>query len=209
MGIENRGDRFTVLVVCSGNICRSPIAEQLLRSRLGGASAPWVRLLSAGTIAQDGTAMTPEAAEVSRRYGGDPSGHAAVAVTPQLVDDADLILTAAREHRAEVVSLVPRASRRTFTVREFARLLGAIDADELSAIANAEDLVVAAAARRGFTPPLADVLDDDIEDPYLQSSEVYDRVGAQLDAAVTTIAAALGPIVLRIDSTNSPTAKNN
>ncbi|ANJ26267.1 hypothetical protein [Agromyces aureus] len=126
---------MNVLVVCTGNICRSPVAEQVLAARLADAGAEGVSVSSAGTGALVGHPMTPEAAMLSVRYGADPAGHAARQLTEQLVLDADLVLTATRAHRAQVAELVPRAARRAYTLREFARVVayladeGELDAD--------------------------------------------------------------------------------
>jgi protein-tyrosine phosphatase len=186
---------FTVLIVCTGNICRSPIAEQLLRARLEAFGAT-ISISSAGTTAVSGQQMTPEAAALSSSYGGIPGGHAARRLTADQVASANLVLTATREHRAEVVSLLPRSSRYSFTIRQFARLLST--ARELafedpaptaagSSRASLVGLVGAVASSRGYAPPLVDPSRDDVEDPYLQSQSVYDRVGRDIDAAVTEI----------------------
>lgn len=177
---------FTILVVCTGNICRSPLAEQLLRSRLASAGEPF-RLLSAGTIADDGAPMEPDAATESQRYGGSPAHHRSRLLTPAQISAANLVLTATRAHRAAVVSLVPRASRYTFTLKEFAALVASIADQELSGLPDAMSVVEAAAAQRGF----AQHVDDDIDDPYRQPAEVYARVGAEIDEAVRVAAAAL------------------
>ena len=148
-------------------------------------------MLSAGTIAEPGQAMVEEAAELSRRYGGLPDGHAATMLTPQLIDRSQLVLTATREHRAAVVSLLPRASRYAFTLNEFARLVASLEPSELEQIPDAAGLVPAAAAQRGFAPPPANPDDADIADPYRQSMEAFERAGAEIDRAVTTIVAGL------------------
>jgi protein-tyrosine phosphatase len=101
-----------------------------------------------------------------------------------------LVLTATRDHRAAVASLVPRASRYAFTLNQFARLAASTARAELDAITDPLDRVAAIAARRGFAPP-EHPDDDDIDDPYLEPIEVYERVAAQIDAATRVIAAAL------------------
>jgi len=207
-----------VLVVCTGNICRSPVAEQVLTARLRAAGIDDVTVTSAGTSAPVGAPMTPEAAALSVRFGADPAGHAARQLTPQLVQDADLVLTATRAHRAQIAELVPRAARRAYTLREFARVLafladdGAIDDDvtEPDSILGRLDLdrpalgipnpgtasplqraTDAAARSRGLAPPPSDPNDDDILDPYRAPIAVYDEAGRLIDDAVDAIVSAL------------------
>ncbi|WEO77976.1 low molecular weight phosphatase family protein [Cryobacterium sp. SO2] len=195
---------FTILVVCTGNICRSPVAERLLRAQTAALGLP-VLVHSAGTQSMVGHDMTPEAAQLAQHYGADSLGHRSKQLTEQQIRDADLILTATREHRSKVVSLYPRAARYTYTINQVARLLPAAveslaDPDGLSTtlVELAETprpdfatqlraLVAEVAATRGFSPPPALPEDDDIEDPYRQSTAVYARVGAVLNATVTQI----------------------
>lgn len=179
------GSTFNVLMVCSGNICRSPIAEQLLRARTAGHS---IVVSSAGVIADPGAPMTEEAARVSRRYGGEPDGHRARLLTRAHLGDADLVLTATRAHRGTVVQLVPRMSRRAFTLSEFARLVSAVPEHEWGSFEDAAALVDAVRALRGFVPPPDEPDDDDIEDPYRKPVEVYETVGARLHDEVGVIA---------------------
>jgi protein-tyrosine phosphatase len=198
---------FTVLLVCTGNICRSPLAEQLLRARFAAAGIPGV-IHSAGTGALVGYPMTSEAALLSRRYGGDPSRHTARQLTPHLIETADLILTATRQHRGYTVSLVPRALRHTFSLNQFARLIAAFEtthpnsaAETAEAAGTAEiartaetagtlrAYVADIAATRGIVPPAMRAVDDDIVDPYRQSQAIYDEAGNAIDSAVATIAA--------------------
>jgi protein-tyrosine phosphatase len=177
---------FTILVVCSGNICRSPLAEQLLRARLAGA-ADRFHLSSAGTIADDGVPMTNQAAALSTQYGGAPAGHRSRLLTAVQIESADLVLTATRAHRAAVVSLVPRASRYTFTLKEFAALVDSLDHEDLASLTDPASVIEAAAAQRGY----AQHDDDDIEDPYRRSDDVYERVAMLTAEVVRTAAAAL------------------
>jgi protein-tyrosine phosphatase len=165
------GDTFRVLHVCTGNICRSPMAEHLMRSglavRLGPAADRFV-VESAGTWGHTGSAMEPYALSTLESYGVDGGSFTARELVAEHVVAADLVLGATREHRAAAVVLHPRAAARTFTLREFARLAGAVDVATLpngDPVERARALVRAAAANRGLVPP-ATPKDDDLADPY-------------------------------------------
>ncbi|SKC70386.1 low molecular weight phosphatase family protein [Plantibacter cousiniae (nom. nud.)] len=179
--------QFSVLFVCTGNICRSALGAQLLKARLDGAGVTagghLIRVSSAGTGMQPELTMPREVVEQSRRFGGDPSNHVARQLDRDIVAEADLILTATREHRSDVARLLPRASRVTFTVPQFARLIA-----ETEPAADLRELVASVAAERGLVPPPANPDDDDIEDPYRRSSETYERVGAQIKEFIDIIA---------------------
>jgi len=179
---------FSVLAVCSDKICRSRLAAQLLRARFEAAGVPAV-VRSAGTSAVDGSDMTPQAAALSVEYGGTGTGHVARQLTSELVADADLVLTATREHRHAVVALHPRAARYAYSLTQFARLIGAVDLDTLGALESdgLSALLSEVAANRGYVPPPARPALDDIIDPYQKRQKIYDEAGRAIDAAVTTI----------------------
>jgi protein-tyrosine phosphatase len=186
---------FAIVTVCTGNICRSPFAEHALRERLRGLDSAEVR--SAGTRARTDENATPEAVTVGRRAGLDLTTHRAHALSD---DDlgADLILALSREHRREVISLLPRASRRTFTLREFAALTTAVTADDLiearrtGGAAPADILretVRAVAACRGLVPLTPEELD--VADPYLRPPSAYERMSRDILPAVDAVASLL------------------
>ncbi|WP_439690105.1 low molecular weight phosphatase family protein [Curtobacterium sp. SP.BCp] len=179
-----------VLFVCSGNLCRSPLGAQVLTARLGR-DAPAFTVESAGTIAQDGAPMDEAAAAQSRRLGGSPDDHRARYLTPAIAGAADLVLTAERAHRAAVVSLAPRATKRAFTIVQFARVLGALEPADLSGVSTVPELVERVARLRGSVPPPVDPADDDVDDPYRRSTATHARVADEIGAAVATIADAL------------------
>jgi protein-tyrosine phosphatase len=184
-----------VLVVCTGNIARSPLAERLLQARLDAAGVDAV-VSSAGTGALVGRPMTPEAAEIATRLGANPDGHVARQLTPQLLADADLVLTASRPHRAEVASLLPKASRKSFTMREFARVAEYLANDPTAdvppgAVGSPAALIESVALSRGFAPPPETPEDDNVVDPYRRPIEVYDEAGRLIDAATASIVTAL------------------
>ena len=94
-----------VLFVCTGNICRSPLAASLLERAVQSRSLTDVTVSSAGTGAWDGAPASEGAYLVALEGGLDLSGHRARLLTRELVEQADLILTMARHHRARVDEL--------------------------------------------------------------------------------------------------------
>ncbi|MBE7189341.1 hypothetical protein [Jatrophihabitans endophyticus] len=183
---------FSVLFVCTGNICRSPMGERLFAARTHGYDRAEIIATSAGTNGLTGYPMDLPSASVLREFGGDPEGHSARRVeTADL--DADLVLTATRDHRSALLRIAPLAFRRTFTMREFGRLGSGLaepadppDEDGLRA------RVREVAAQRGFAVPPDDPALDDIGDPYGGSMELTRLAGRQVDDAVDAAIRALG-----------------
>jgi protein-tyrosine phosphatase len=181
-------------MVCTGNICRSPVMERLLAARLddrlGAAGAARFEISSAGTWGMVGESIAPEAAETLISMGGDPSDFAAREIAAEMIRDADLILTATRDHRRLVVTQEPRAAGRTLTVREFARLLAPVTPADVDGRVSTDDpvermtaIVALALAQRGLVP-LGDPVDDDIADPYRQDRSAYLRAASEIDTAL-------------------------
>ncbi len=180
-----------VLLVCTGNICRSPAAEVLLREHWGG---EWeVSISSAGTQAMVGSPVySPIRRALQDRDLPDDRVFAARQLTAEMVANADLVLVMTREHRAAVVSLYPAAVRRTFTLREFARV-AALAAPGLApgTVAQRLTALIPVAARlRGKSP--ASAADDAIEDPYGKGLPVCTAVVDRIEAAVDDIVAIVG-----------------
>lgn len=172
---------FTVLFVCTGNICRSALAERLARGYLDdalGNAASAIRLTSAGTDAVVGAGVHPDTALVLAGFGGDPDGHAARQLVDDMAIDADLTLALTRGHRRAVLKAAPRALSRTFTLREAADLTGLVGDDAaLTGDSYAErcrSLVKALAAARSRRNKGAA---DDVPDPIGAAQEVHQQAG--------------------------------
>lgn len=172
---------FRVLVVCIGNVCRSPLAERLLASRLPEGFS----VSSAGVGALVGSAMSPEVVRHLEEYGGTADGFAARQLTPLMVEESDLILTATAAIRSRVLEDSPRALRRTFTVRELAALLEVLEPEEGPTDPTA--VVARAAAERSR----AGLDDYDVPDPYRRGDEAHALAAKLMAEAVDRIAKGL------------------
>lgn len=202
---ERRGipahSRFRILHVSTGNVCRSPITERLTRhalaARLDGPLAGGLLVESAGTWGHEGAPMEEHAATVLADYGADPSGFTGRELLDEHVIRADLVLTATRDHRAQVISMGHSAGLRTFTLKEFTRLVRAIDPATLPApesvggVADrARALVQAAAALRGWLlAPSAEA--DEVYDPYGAPITYFRSVGEEISDALDPVVTAL------------------
>lgn len=183
---------FRLLFVSTGSVCRSPVAERLARHQLAcrlGDEASRIQVDSAGTWGHEGSAMEPHAAQTLLDYGGDPSGFRGRELLAEHVAGADVILTAAREHREQVVALEPGAIRRVFTMKEFARLAAAADHGRLPTadlVDRARALVLQAAAmRRRLRAAWPE--DDDVADPYGAPMYAYRTCVAEIAATLEPI----------------------
>ncbi len=106
-----------ILFVCTGNVCRSPIAEYLLKKHLNGAGR-WV-VGSAGTCALENQPPTPAAVAVMAEHGIDISGHRSRPLTRQLVEQARVIVAMTAAHARAVSLLYPPAVEKTFVIGSF------------------------------------------------------------------------------------------
>ena len=183
---------FKILTVCTGNVCRSPLAEALLRSEL--ASVP-VQVSSAGTRALIDAPMTDQNIAIAQRQtGAQPQPHRARQLRPEHLQEADLVLALSRSHQREAVEMLPAVSRYVFTLREFGRLAEALrtEAPVMRSMedggARIREAVSFIAQMRGSVPPAAQAEDDDVIDPYKLSDEIYEQSAAQIVPAVGAIA---------------------
>jgi protein-tyrosine phosphatase len=156
-----------ILFVCTGNICRSPMAERLASAYGARLEFQNFRASSAGTRAVKGHPIQVYAARVLEKLGGDSSGFAARQLTPAIAADADLVVTMTMAHRDKVLELVPQQLHRTFTLREAARL---------ASHCNARNVGDLAACR--LRSPAMEL--SDIPDPIGHDEAYFAMVGAQI-----------------------------
>ncbi|CAB4704061.1 MAG: hypothetical protein F2772_01680 [Actinobacteria bacterium] len=178
-----------VLIVCTANVCRSPMAAALL-SQHGTNIGVELQVRSAGTHA-DTMAVDPLAVSTMSSLGLDISRHIPRALSRQIIDDdgADLVLTMCREHLRVVATTAPGSFRRTFTVKEFARRL--VSADVVQGDILAVKLALVGEGRNA-RDLLGDSPADDVADPYGLSLEQHHTCATELDALMRTIATNLG-----------------
>jgi protein-tyrosine-phosphatase len=183
-----------ILLICTGNICRSPMALGFLADRSGRLLDGALIVRSAGTWARPGSPPTPEAEASVAERGIDISDHRSTPVSSDLIGWADLIITMTAEHRDEVLDMTPDADDRTFTLKELVALLGALPPPEVersreALLARVDEASALRASGRAPAPADADVVD-----PIGMSDETYRAVAWELeeltDALVRRLAGA-------------------
>nr|WP_241258982.1 low molecular weight phosphatase family protein [Rhodococcus aetherivorans] len=159
------------MFVCSGNVCRSVIAERLTRAY--GCGAGWVDLTaeSAGTRALVGYPVEAAAAAVIAGLGADPSTFRARRVTATMIDDAHLVLAMTEDQRDRVAGLTAGAAAKSFTLTEAHRITTVTGADTVARLDACRD--PSGAAR---TP--------NIPDPTGLSEQAYVETGDRIAAAL-------------------------
>jgi sulfate adenylyltransferase len=174
-GSEPTEDPIKVLFVCTANICRSPYLELRARQILGPASG--VEVSSAGTHGFDDEPASDTMRVEFARHGTDPSSFRSRPVTGDLIDQADVVLTAEASHRARLLEDRPAAFKKVFTLGQFAASARAVDPG-----LRGRDLIAALASRRVPASP-----DHDIADPYRRGDEAAARAAVQMEDLLSVV----------------------
>jgi protein-tyrosine-phosphatase len=106
-----------LIFVCTGNTCRSPMAEGLMRAMLPE-DCGW-EVSSAGVCAAEGWPVSGHSVEALREKGIDISGLTSRTLTPELIDDADLLVTMTEGHRQAILAAVPQSGGKVFLLKSF------------------------------------------------------------------------------------------
>jgi glycine hydroxymethyltransferase len=186
----------SILLVCTGNICRSPMAEGLLRDRLARRRVD-LDVQSSGIAGWEGSGATDEAVRAAAELGVDISGHVARRFVPGQAFDADLVIAMSEEHAAAISQAAPGAAGRTFTLKQMVKILdhskGSADP---GADRSALDLLHRAVAeadrgrRAGGGGPIADT---DIADPLGLGLEAYRATAWELEQLTDRLVDAIFP----------------
>lgn len=190
---------LSILVVCSANVCRSPLGQVALGHELltAGVSA---EVSSAGTVPTS-LPVDPRTAARARAFRADLSGHVSRPLTQSVIDTdgRDLILTMTRTQVREVVATAPDAIVRVFTLRDFART--ARD-DPPRRSETAPEWIRRLTVKRVPNDLLGSRPLDDLADPFGQRDQLFDEVAAEIERLSAQIAASLASI-----GTNEPSGE--
>jgi protein-tyrosine phosphatase len=109
----------TILFVCTGNTCRSPMAVGLLKNALNIRKNKDIQIISAGVIASNGLPASPNAIKVMAEKGIDISDHKTLSLTKDIIERSDLIFVMTQWHKLEVIGLLERPGKQVYLIKEF------------------------------------------------------------------------------------------
>jgi protein-tyrosine phosphatase len=189
---------FSVLHVCLGNICRSPMAERLLALRVAeraGIDADELVLSHSSGIGtwHTGQRMNGPAARELRSRGGSDAGFRARHIDRGMVEASDVILVATEEVGEYVTENYPDAASRTFGIRHFGRIVEGLDLAELPSSDGSPEavyergvaLVALADKHRGDAEP------DDLDDPWGGGRAIFAATADDIEASLAPLVTAL------------------
>lgn len=187
-----------ILFVCTGNTCRSPMAEGIMRKLLAEAGLSHIEVRSAGVSAYPGSPISDHAASVLAEKGGlGPS--ASTLLSQELIEWADLVLTMTSSHKRHTIQLYPEAVDKVYTLKEYVQ----DDAEVAAKIAEIEGLLTELQLKQALSEPVTEeersriallqqeVPSLDIADPYGGSLRVYQSAAQEIEDCLIKLAAKL------------------
>ncbi|MDY6795693.1 MAG: low molecular weight protein arginine phosphatase [Actinomycetota bacterium] len=186
-----------IVFVCTGNICRSPVAEALFRARMSRdypRLAHLVEVSSCGTSAIEGNIATSAAVQSMDLWSIDLAGHRSMPCTGRLIEEADLVLVMAREHLLYLERMRPRSKHKTTTLKDLAGIAGEVSrrmgeetaAGEGEARGRLEGILHTLGERPHEEGFMADMYSrgSDIIDPIGSSLQTYIGVAEDIDSSL-------------------------
>jgi protein-tyrosine phosphatase len=179
----------TVLFICTANVCRSPMAEVLLRAELSSRCAE-LNIRSAGFLGE-GSPADKKSVWAMEKLGIELTGHASTHVSTAVEQKPDLILVMAREHLRMLTKLHPDVIERAFTLKEFVRL--ATIEGERNPGEPLTGYIERVAAGRGVSAVTSPGLEEDVADPIGQRRAAFFRCASELKALVEQLSKCICP----------------
>ncbi|WP_248929361.1 low molecular weight protein arginine phosphatase [Paenibacillus hamazuiensis] len=179
-----------ILFICTGNTCRSPLAEGMLR-QLARERGLAIEVRSAGVAAYEGAPASDHTATILREK-GIKEPHKASPLTGDLLDWADLVLTMTQSHKRHAIQLFPEAVDKIFTLKEYTL----DDPAELEAVAEIERLYADAQMKQALAQPITDdersrmtelqrkLPSYDIADPFGGSLTTYRKSAEEIERSL-------------------------
>jgi protein-tyrosine-phosphatase len=173
---------MNVLFVCTGNVCRSPMAEGFLRDQAIRRGLV-LDVRSTGTHAWNGRAATIDGRRVMADLGVPIDDHRTLELDHDLIDWADLAICLATEHLRETRRSFPEASDKTFTLKGFLEILPSLPRCD-----DTEAWLQAAAEKRHVADSVAS---PDVDDPFGERASAYRRVATEIQGLIERFAEGL------------------
>ena len=183
---EQVAEGARVLFVCTANTGRSALAEALLRHQLRERAAA-ATIRSAGHRTGGGEPVSRHVEQAARAHGGQLRGHRSRPLTAELLNDTDLVVAMAGEHRDAAAQLLPTVAGRTFLLRDL------IQRTRATGQRRPEESISAYLSRLRAVPDAATGEDLDVADPYGQPPHVLGATAAELDTLLRELVKDLFP----------------